>query len=103
MKFKTGDKVIVIAGKSRGKEGKIIQVLKDSNKIVIEGINIVKKHVKPSGQDQAGGIISKEAPIDASNAMIIDPKTKTRTRIAHKINKDNKKVRISVKSKEELN
>ncbi len=102
MNFKVGDKVIVIAGKDKGKEGKIITILKAKNRAVIEGVNIVKKHQKPSGKDQAGGIVSKESPIHASNIMLIDPKTKKRTRIAHTTNKEGKKIRISVKSKEKI-
>ena len=100
MNFKTGDKVVVIAGKDKGKEGKIIA--KKGEKVFVEGINMVKKHVKPNGQDQNGGIIDKEAAIHVSNVMIIDPKTKKRTRIAKQINKDGKKVRVSSKSKSKL-
>ena len=93
MNLKVGDKVIVIAGKDKGKEGKIIA--KKGERVYVEGINIVKKHVKPNGQGENGGIVDKEASIHVSNVMIIDPKTKKPTRIAHKINKDGKKVRIS--------
>ena len=100
MNLKVGDKVIVIAGKDKGKEGKII--LKKNDKVLVEGVNMVKKHVKPNGQDQTGGIIDKEALIHISNVMMIDPKTKKRTRIAHEINKDGKKVRVSSKSKSKL-
>lgn len=103
MNFKVGDKVVVIAGKDKGKEGKIIKTLKNDNKVVIEGINMVTKHVKPSAQNENGGIIKVEAPIHASNVMILDPKTKKRTRIAHEIDENGKKHRISVKSKERLN
>ena len=103
MNLKVGDKVIVIAGKDKGKEGKIIKTLKDANKVIVEGINIVTKHVKPSAQNETGGIIKIEAPIHASNVMILDPKTKSRTRIAHEIDENGKKHRISVKSKERLN
>ena len=99
MNFKIGDKVVVIAGKDKGKEGKITKVLRSENKIVIEGINVVKKHVKPNGQN-AGSIVELEAPINASNAMMIDPKTKQRTRIGHKIDKNGKKVRVAKKSNE---
>ncbi|MDD2377794.1 MAG: 50S ribosomal protein L24 [Bacilli bacterium] len=99
MNFKTGDKVVVIAGKDRGKEGKIIAILRDENKVVVEGINMIKKHVKPNGQT-AGSIIEKEAPIHASNVMILDPKTKKGTRIGHTIDKKNNKVRICKKSNE---
>lgn len=100
MSLKVGDKVIVIAGKEKGKEGKIISIKND--RVVVEGVNLVKKHVKPNGQDQTGGIVEKEAALHISNVMIIDPKTKTRTRIAHEIDKDGKKVRISSKSKSKL-
>lgn len=103
MNFKVGDKVVVIAGKDKGKEGKIIKTIKKDNKVVVEGINIVTKHVKPSAQNENGGIVKVEAPIHASNVMIIDPKTKKRTRIAHEIDENGKKHRISVRSKERLN
>ena len=103
MNFKVGDKVVVIAGKNKGKEGKIIKTLKNDNKVVVEGINMVTKHVKPSAQNENGGIIKVEAPIHVSNVMILDPKTKKRTRIAHEIDENGKKHRISVKSKERLN
>lgn len=101
MKLKQGDKVVVIAGKDKGKEGKIIKTISKENKVIVEKINIVKKHLKPRG-DQNGEIIEIEAPIDASNVQIIDPKTKKKTRIAHTTNKEGKKIRISTKSKEKL-
>ena len=103
MRVKKDDTVVVIAGKDKGKEGKIIKTLKNDNKVVVEGINMVTKHVKPSAQNENGGIIKVEAPIHASNVMILDPKTKKRTRIAHEIDENGKKHRISVKSKERLN
>lgn len=102
MNFKVGDKVVVIAGKDKGKEGKIIKTSKLTNKVVVEGVNMVTKHVKPNAQNEQGGIIKVEAPIHASNVMMIDPKTKKRTRIAHEIDENGKKHRISVKSKERL-
>ena len=89
MNFKVGDKVVVIAGKSKGLEGKIIKTLKKENKVVVEGANIVTKHVKPNAANENGGII-------------IDPKTKKRTRIAHKIDEKGNKVRVAVKSGEIL-
>ena len=101
MNFKTGDKVVVISGKDKGKEGKITHVLRSENRVVVEGINIVKKHVKGNGQ-QAGSINEVEAPIHASNVMIVDPKTNKPTRIGHKIDKDGKKIRISKKSNSSL-
>ena len=101
MNFKKGDKVVVISGKSKGTEGTISAVLKN-NKVIVEGANMVKKHIKPNGQT-AGSIIEVEAPIDASNVMIIDPKTKKRTRIGHTTDKKGNKVRVSKKSNEQLN
>ena len=101
MNFKTGDKVVVIAGKDKGKEGKIINVLRKENRVVVAGVNIVKKHVKGNGQ-QAGAINDIEAPIHASNVMIIDPKTKKPTRIGHSTDKNGKKIRVSKKSNSNL-
>lgn len=101
MNLKVGDKVVVIAGSSKGKEGKIIKVLKAENKVIVEGCNIVKKHKKGNGQE-TGGILEVEAPIHASNVMIIDPKTKKRTRIGHTMDKNNKKIRIAKKSGEKI-
>ena len=100
MNLKVGDKVIVIAGSNKGKEGTIKKVLKKENRVIIEGINLVKKHQKGNGQE-SGGILEIEAPIHASNVMIIDPKTKKPTRISKKVDKD-KKVRIAIKSGEKL-
>ena len=102
MNFKTGDKVVVIAGSNKGKQGKLTKVFKEDNTVIIEGINIVKKHKKPTGGN-AGSIIEKEAPINASNVMMLDPKTNKGTRIGHTTNKKGKKVRISIKTKEVLN
>lgn len=101
MNFKKGDKVVVISGKSKGTEGTISQILKN-NKVIVEGANMVKKHIKPNGQS-AGSIVEVEAPIDASNVMLIDPKTKKRTRIGHTTDKKGNKVRVSKKSNEQLN
>lgn len=101
MNLKVGDQVVVIAGKDRGKEGKIIKTLKNDNKVVVEGINVMHKHVKPNGQS-AGSIIDVEAPIHASNVMIVDPKTKKRTRIGHTVDKKGNKVRIAKKSNSNL-
>jgi len=101
MNFKVGDKVVVIAGSSKGKEGKIIKTLRSENKVIVEGVNIVKKHRKANG-NESGGILEVEAPIHASNVMMIDPKTKKRTRIGHSVDKNNKKIRVSKKSNEKL-
>ena len=102
MNFKVGDEVVVITGSDKGKKGKIIKTLKDENKVVVEGVHVVKKHERATAQS-TGGIIEVEAPISASNVMIIDPKTKKRTRIGHTTdNKTNKKIRIAKKSNEKI-
>lgn len=101
MNFKKGDKVVVIAGKSKGKEGSIISVLRNENKVVVEGANMVKKHLKPQGEG-TGSIVEVEAPIHASNVMMLDPKTKKPTRVGHTTNKAGKKVRFAKKSNENL-
>ena len=101
MKIKQGDKVVVIAGKDKGKEGKVIQTLRLEDKVIVEGVNIVKKHIKPNGGEN-GRIAEIEAPLHVSNVMIIDPKTKKGTRVGHSTNKDGKKIRVSRKSNEKL-
>ena len=92
LKIKKGDTVKVIAGKDNGKEGKVVSVDPKKGKVVVEGVNVVKKHTKPSMANQTGGIITKEAPIDASNVMYVH-KGKT-TRIGFKMEND-KKVRFA--------
>ena len=102
MKLKVGDKVKVIAGSSKGKEGKIIKTLREENRVIVEGVKIVKKDKKGNGQE-SGGILEVEAPIHVSNVMLIDPKTKKPTRVGYKIDeKSNKKIRISKKSNEKI-
>ncbi len=100
MKLKKGDKVVVIAGSNKGKEGKITKVLED--KVIVEGVNMRKKHLKPKNNNGTGEIVTVEAPIHASNVMIIDPKTKKPTKIKKEIDKNGKKVRISKKSNEKI-
>ena len=95
---KTGDTVVVIAGKDKGKEGKIIAAMPDKERVVVEGINQVKRHTKPSQMNPQGGIITKEAPIHVSNVMVIDPKTKKPSRIKKVQQKDGRYVRATVKS-----
>ena len=102
MNFKKGDKVNVIAGKDKGKSGKILHVLRSSNRVVVEGINVVKKHQKPNATNQTGGIVEIEHPIHVSNVMMADPKTGKSTRVGHEINKNGKKVRVSKKSNEKI-
>ena len=97
MNFVKGDKVVVIAGKDKGKTGVIQKVLPKTNRVVVEGVNLRKKHKKPTQNNPEGSILEIYAPIDASNVMIVDPKTKKPTRIGHKVVKG-KKVRVALKS-----
>ena len=92
LKIKKGDTVKVIAGKDNGKEGKVISVDAKKAKVVVEGVNMITKHTKPSAQNQAGGIINQEAPIDASNVMYVHNGKATRVGFAMK---DGKKVRVA--------
>ena len=98
LKIKTGDTVRVIAGDHKGSEGKLIKVLLDKNKAIVEGVNMVKKHMKPSAQSPQGGIVEKEASIQISNLSLLTSKGET-TRIGYKM-EEGKKVRFSKKSNE---
>ncbi len=101
MKLKKGDNVIVVAGKEKGKSGKIARVLISQNKVVIEGLNLVKKHKRPRKSNEKGSIISVAMPINASNVMIVDPKSGKISRIGKKKVGD-KMVRIARKSNQEI-
>ena len=98
LKIKTGDTVRVIAGDHKGSEGKIIKVLLEKNKVIVEGVNMVKKHMKSSAQSPQGGIVEKEASIQISNLSLLTSKGET-TRIGYKM-EEGKKVRFSKKSNE---
>ncbi len=98
MKIKKGDKVVVITGRDKGKEGEVIKAMPSEHKVVVQGINLVKKHQRPT-QETAGGIITKEAAIDVSNVALIDPKSGKATRIGTTV-KDGRKVRVAKKSGE---
>ena len=97
MNVKKGDTVIVISGNDKGKTGKILQVLVKEDRVVVEGVNVVSRHTKPSNANPDGGIIKKEAPIHASNVQILDPTTKEPTRVGMKV-VEGKKVRVAKKS-----
>lgn len=95
---RTGDTVVVIAGKEKGKQGKIKACEPKKNRVVVEGVNMVKRHTKPSQANPQGGIIEKEAPINVSNVMILDPESKKSTRIRKEKQADGSYVRVAVKS-----
>ena len=101
LKIKSGDIVRVIAGDHKGEEGKVLRVYREKNKAIVEGVNMVSKHTKPSAKSPQGGIVKKEAPIHISNIASIDPKSKTATRVGIKVEGD-KKVRFSKKSNQVL-
>lgn len=98
LKIKSGDTVKVIAGDHKGSEGKVLEVLRDKNKAIVEGVNLVKKHTKPNAQNPQGGIVEKEAAIHISNLSLLTKKGET-TRVGYKMDGD-KKVRFSKKSNE---
>jgi len=101
MHVKKGDKVMVISGKDKGKTGVILAAYPKQDRVLVEGVNIVKKHSKPSQMNPQGGIISQEAPIHVSNVMPIDPKSGQPTRVGYTV-VDGKKVRVAKKSGEVL-
>jgi large subunit ribosomal protein L24 len=99
LKIKKGDKVIVITGKDKGKQGQVIQVLPEAGRVRVSGVNISKRHTKP-GPAGAGGIIEKELPIHISNVLHVDPKSSKPTKVRVDVLKDGKKVRVAKKSGE---
>ncbi len=100
--IKKGDMVYVNAGEDRGNKGKVLAVYPEKSRALVEGINIISRHTKPNAANPDGGIIKKEAPIHISNLMLIDPNSGEPTRIGRKLNEQNKLVRFSVKSGEEI-
>lgn len=94
MKIKKGDKVVVLSGKDRGKEGEVSFVSPQKGKLIVDGVNISKKHQRPTKETMQGGIIDKEMPIDASNVAVISPQDGKATRIGYRIANDGSKIRI---------
>ena len=100
--IKKNDTVVVLAGEDKGKTGKVLKVLVEKNRALVEGVNMVSKSTKPSAKNPQGGIVKQEAPIHISNLSLVDPKTGEPTRVAIKKNDDGKKVRVAKKSGEEI-
>lgn len=98
MHVKKEDIVIVISGKDKGKKGRVLAAFPRENRVLVEGVNLVKKHQKPNPKNPQGGIITQEAPIHASNVMLVDPKTGLPTRIGYKVLENGKKVRVAKRS-----
>lgn len=101
-RIKKGDTVFVNAGNDKGKTGKVLEILTEKNRAIVEGINIVSKHTKPNAKNPQGGIIKQEAGIHISNLQLVDPAKGGVTRVGFKIKEDGTKVRVSKKSGEEI-
>lgn len=101
-KIRKGDKVVVLAGKDKGRTGEVLRVLPKDDKAVVRGVNVVRRHQRQT-QSQEGGIISKEAPVHISNIAIADPKDGKPTRVGFRVEKDGKKVRVAKRSGEVIN
>jgi len=102
LKIKKGDQVMVITGESKGQKGRVLEVNREKERVLVEGINMVSKHTKPNAKAPQGGILKKEAPVHISNLMVIDPASGKPTRVGRKLNDKNKLVRYSKKSGEEI-
>ena len=102
LKIRKGDLVKVIAGDSKGSQGKIVEIIVDKNRAIVEGANMVSKHTKPNAANPNGGIVKQEAAIHISNLALVDPKTGTTTRVGRKKNDAGKLVRVAKKSGEEI-
>ena len=100
--IKSGDTVYVNAGEDKGKTGKVVKVLVEKNRAIVEGVNMVSKNKKPNAKNPQGGIVKMEAPIHISNLNVVDPKTGKPTRIGRRLNENGKLVRYSKKSGEEI-
>ncbi|MBD1386075.1 50S ribosomal protein L24 [Mucilaginibacter rigui] len=102
LKIRKGDLVKVIAGDSKGSQGKIVEIIIDKNRAIVEGANLVSKHTKPNAANPNGGIVKQEAAIHISNLALVEPSTGKTTRVGRKLNDAGKLVRVSKKSGEEI-
>lgn len=99
LSIKKGDQVVVLTGRDKGKKGEVIRAIPADRRVIVQGVNIVKRHTRQTAQSQ-GGIIEKEAPVDISNVAVVDPKTGEATRVGYKVLEDGRKVRFAKKSGE---
>lgn len=102
MHVKKGDTIIVISGKDKGKKGRVLAAYPKKDRVLVEGVNLIKKHTRPSQSNPQGGIVTQEAPIHVSNVAHIDPKSGTATRIGYKVLDNGQKVRVAKKSGESI-
>jgi len=101
-RIRKGDTVVVISGKDKGKTGKVTRVLRDDDRVIVAGVNLVKRHTRPSPRNQAGGILEREQPIYACKVRPVDPKTGAGTRVRTRELEDGTRVRVAAKSGEDL-
>jgi large subunit ribosomal protein L24 len=102
LNIRKGDTVIVVAGNDKGQQGKVLEVIRKTDRAIVEGVNMVKKHTKPNAANPQGGIVEQEAPIHLSNLMLVDPKTGEKTRVGRREGANGKLVRFAIKSGEEI-
>lgn len=101
-RLQKGDLVVVISGKDKGKQGKVMRLFKEVDRVLVEGVNLVKRHMRPNPRMQQGGILEREQPIAACKVMLVDPSTGKGTRVRAKVDDKGNKVRVAAKSGEEI-
>ena len=99
-KIRKDDEVIVLTGRDKGKRGAVLRVVTKTDRVLVEGVNVTKRHVKPTQADPQGGIVQREAPIHISNVALIDPESDRPTRVRYKTLEDGRKVRVAARSGE---
>jgi large subunit ribosomal protein L24 len=102
MKIRKGDTVQVLSGKDKGAKGRVITVIPKENKVIVEGVNLARRHTKPRQQNQPGGIIDRAMPVDASNVAVVNPKDGKPTRVGYRLGADGAKVRICRRTGDDL-
>ncbi len=100
LKIKKGDTVVILTGRNKGAKGEVLQVMPEERRVIVQGVNVATKHIKPSQQNPQGGLVKSERAIHVSNVALADPKTGAGSRVGHKVLKDGKKVRVARKSGE---
>ena len=102
LKIKKGDRVVVITGRDKGKQGEVLKVLPQESRVIVQGVNVAKRHTRPSAANPSGGIIDKELPIHVSNVAHLDPKSGQPTRVGFKVLEGGRKVRVARRSGETI-
>ncbi|HEX6103571.1 MAG TPA: 50S ribosomal protein L24 [Alphaproteobacteria bacterium] len=102
LKIKKGDRVVVITGRDKGKQGEVLKVLPQESRVIVQGVNVAKRHTRPSAADPSGGIVDKELPIHVSNVAHLDPKSGQPTRVGFKVLEGGRKVRVARRSGETI-